>query len=97
MYHIRDKLPKKIKIRVYKAFYEPALFYGIECWGSAADYHIYPLKVLQKFAIRMVAGAGHWHHTQPLFSKLKILPLNLLHGRALASVAGLRPSPNSEK
>ena len=61
------------------------LQYGIECWGKAADYILQPIKVLQKHAIRALAGASWGEHTKPIFNKLKLLSLEGLHKRALAS------------
>jgi hypothetical protein len=86
LYYVRHAVPLRVRVRIYKAFYEPVLIYGLECWGGAADYVLRPILVLQKFAIRTLVGANRLEHTAPIFSKLRILPLKALYERALASV-----------
>lgn len=83
LYYLRKTVPPKVRLRVYQALYEPVLAYGIECWGGAAEYILQPVTVLQKAAIRAVAGAEYRDHTKPIFSKLKILSLQALYTRAL--------------
>ena len=85
MYHTRHVLPKKMRLKIYKAFYEPVLHYGIECWGGAADYILQPIKILLKYAVRTLVGANRSDHTKPIFTSLKILPLEGLYERALVS------------
>ena len=87
IYYLKKTVPIKIRRRIYLALYEPVLTYGMECWGKAADYITQPIKVLQKGAIRSVAGAGYREHTAPIFNNLKILSYSSLYNRALASLA----------
>lgn len=86
MYYLKNSIPTKIKRRIYLALYEPVLAYGIECWGGTADYIQQPIKVLQKGAIRAVAGARYREHTAPIFSSLAILSYSNLYARALVSL-----------
>ena len=86
LYHLKNKVPKSIRLRIYKAFYEPVLQYGIECWGGAADYILHPVKVLQKYSIRATTGSNRLDHALPLFTKMKVLPFAGIYERALASV-----------
>jgi hypothetical protein len=86
MYYVQKIIPPKIRRKIYLALYEPVLQYGVECWGGAADYILHPIQVLQKYAVRAMSGANRLDHTKPIFTEWKLLSLNNLHRRALASV-----------
>ena len=87
LYRVKKILPTRIKKHVYTAFYEPTLSYGIESWGGAAGYILQPVKILQKYAVRAVAGINSRDHTAPIFRDLELLPFGALYERALATTA----------
>ena len=94
LYYLKNVIPEKIRIMAYKAFYEPVMLYGIECWGGAADYILQPVRVLQKYAVRAVAGAGRSDHSNPIFAKLRLLPMDDHYRRALAMLLHWRTMMN---
>ena len=53
--------------------------YCIEVFGSAAQYHINSLVVLQKRAVRVITSSKFREHTAPLFKDLKLLTLQQLY------------------
>ena len=54
----------------------PHLLYGLELWGSATIQNLSPLFVLQKKAVRIVAGVGFREHTGAIFKDLRIQKLS---------------------
>ena len=54
------------------------LIYAIPIWGSSTFNNIRKLEIKQKIAIRIISQSRYNSHSEPLFKKLNILPLNLL-------------------
>ena len=54
------------------------LNYGINIWGSATPANLKCVILKQKRAIRTITKSNYNAHTEPLFLKLKILPINKL-------------------
>jgi len=79
LYYLSQQFSKSHLIRVYKAIYDPKLRYGIVNWGKASDYQLQPLRVLQKKAVRNVAGLRVGASTVHTFGKFSILNLNNLY------------------
>ena len=48
-------------------------------WGNTYDYHLEPLVLLQKRAVRLIVGARKYEHTEPIFDTLKILKLKEIY------------------
>ena len=48
-------------------------------WGNTYDYHLEPLVLLQKRAVRLIVGARKYEHTEPIFETLKILKLKEIY------------------
>ena len=63
---------------MYYALFHCHLVYAIEIWSCASWSNINELYLKQKAAIRIISNSTYNAHTQPLFKKLKILPLNLM-------------------
>ena len=66
-------LNKSTLIDLYYAFVYPFLTYCIHVWGSTHAVHLSKLTVLQKRAIRIIAGVPPRSHTDPLFAQYKLL------------------------
>ncbi len=66
------------KLLYYTLIY-PYLSTGLHLWGSTFKCHTDRISILQKKAIRVIAGAPRLEHTMPLFEKLHILPLTDLY------------------
>jgi hypothetical protein len=63
---------------LYFALVHSHLIYGIHVWSAAPSYVINSLVKMQKKALRIINNVQYNSHTEPLFKKCKILPLNLL-------------------
>ena len=66
-------LKKSTLVNLYYAFIYPFLTYCIHVWGTAHDVHLNKLIVLQKRAIRIIAGVPPRSHTEPLFQQYKLI------------------------
>lgn len=73
LYHTSKFLKRAHLIRIYKAMYEPVLRYGIIHWGHAPKRYTQPLKILQKYAIRIIAGIRKQDHTSEYFNEFNLL------------------------
>ena len=76
---VRRYLTKSCLVTLYYTFLFPYLNYCIEVFGSAAQYHINSLVVLQKRAVRVITSSKFREHTAPLFKDLKLLTLQQLY------------------
>lgn len=65
-----------VLISVYFAHIQSHLLYCVFVWGS--DRYVKKLLILQKRAIRIIAGAYYREHCKPLFRKLGILTVTSL-------------------
>jgi len=79
LHYASQHFSEKHLIRIYTALYDSVLRYGIINWGGASAYLIKPLSVLQKRAIRSIAGIRVGDGTGTWFQRLKILNLEKLH------------------
>ena len=75
---VKKILPSSALISLYYALFHCHLVYAIEIWSCASWSNINELYLKQKAAIRIISNSTYNAHTQPLFKKLKILPLNLM-------------------
>lgn len=73
LYHTRRLLSRKHLIRIYKVLYEPILRYGIIHWGHSPKKYTYPIRVLQKHAIRILASIKKQQSTLPYFLEFNLL------------------------
>ena len=63
---------------IYNSLFESRLRYAILGWGTASDQAISKIKVLQNRAVRFITFSPFRTAMAPLYSTLKILPLNRL-------------------
>lgn len=73
LYHASRLITRRHLLRIYRAMYEPVLRYGIIHWGHALKKYVTPLKVLQKFSIRIIAGIKRRESTKKFFQEFDIL------------------------
>ncbi len=63
---------------VYYALFHSNIIYGLPVWSIASQSSLAKLITLQKYAVRIIGNAKYNAHSEPIFKKLKILPLNQL-------------------
>ena len=73
---VRHYLDRAALILIYNSLFDSRLRYGILGWGTAANEHLSKLRVLQNRAIRFITFSQFRSSAAPLYSLLKILPLN---------------------
>ena len=61
---------------IYNTLVLPYLNYCVEVWGNTFDTKLSRIKILQKRAIRIIAGLPHDSHTTKAFKKYKLLKFN---------------------
>ena len=91
--HVKNKISKGIGIlcqartifnyntllTLYYSFIFPYLLYCIEVWGSSNITLFQSVFKLQKRAVRIIVSANFKAHTDPIFQRLKILPLKKIY------------------
>ena len=81
LYFIRNAknlLNERALKSIYYAIFHSHLIYGIQLWSCCNDSLLNSLYKKQKMAIRLITNSRYNSHTEPLFKKLKILPLPML-------------------
>ena len=73
---IKNILPLNIRLLVYNSLVRPHIEYGIVTWGGVKNSKLQKIRSLQKKAIRVVNNSTFKAHSNPLFSKLKLLNLD---------------------
>ena len=71
----RHYVNSSILLNLYYALVYPYLIYGIIIWGQTYESTIKPLFILQKKLVRLMTFSDFNAHSNPIFSKLKILKL----------------------
>jgi hypothetical protein len=69
-------LPSSSLLQLYYAFFYSYMHYCIEFWGFACKQYLHPVLIMQKRAIRLIAGADFHEHCLPIARRLGILMLN---------------------
>ena len=69
----RNFLPIKIRKSLYNSLFRSHAEFGILSWGCSPQTKLNKICTLQKKCVRNVANVGSRAHSEPLFSKLKIL------------------------
>ena len=67
--------PLSVRRCIYYSLFESYLRFGVLLYGCVGEKEIRELEILQKKAIRHVAGVFYIAHTDPLFQSLRILKL----------------------
>ena len=75
---VKNILPSESLCTIYHSLFHSHLTYAIQIWGTGSKSNLTSLHKKQKNAVRLITGAKYNTHTEPLFKKLKILPLPFL-------------------
>ena len=85
---------------LYNTLVLPFLSYCIHVWGKAAEIHSNKIFILQKKAVRLIAGVPPRTPSQPLFRRLSILALSGIYryyvGMHMYKVYHSKEMPTSE-
>ena len=73
-------------VKIYYTYVYSHLNYCIEAWGNAYDVHVNQLTMLQKCALRFVAGTHKTAHTIPIAHELSLLFINDMYMLKCASM-----------
>ena len=68
-------LPSCIRLKLYYSLVYPYLTYCNMVWASTYDSRLRRLMILQKRAVRVIAGVPRCVHSGPLFTNLRLLKL----------------------
>ena len=71
-------LPLKARKAVYYTLFHCHLIYCLPIWSCTSLSNLNTITTLQKKAVRIIAAENYNAHTEPIFKKLKILPLQKL-------------------
>ena len=82
---LKHFLPKSTLRSIYSSLMLPHLSYCLVVWSGANKTNLNKLVILQKKAIRHVAGCDPYDHTSPLFSSLNLLKFTDLINVSIAS------------
>jgi hypothetical protein len=81
LYKLRQYVDVNTAKLLYYTLVYPYLTYCNIVWGNTFKQYLRPLMVIQKKAVRIIVGNRIFlEHTDPLFSKTKIIKFNLLYG-----------------
>ena len=72
---VRHYLDRESLMLIYNSLFDSRLRYGILSWGTASDDSLAKLKVLQNRAVRFITFSPFRTSMSPLYSTLKIIPL----------------------
>ena len=73
---VRHYLDRKSLMLIYNSLFDSRLKYGILAWGTAPDQSLSKLRVLQNKTVKFITFSSFRSSAAPLYSSLKILPLN---------------------
>ena len=73
---VRHYLNRAALLLIYNSLFDSRLRYGILGWGTASNQHLSRLRVLQNRAVRFITFSQFRTSAAPLYSLLKILPLD---------------------
>jgi len=75
---IKNFIDQKSLLSLYYAMIHSHINYCLTIYGCANTTNLQRLRVKQKEAIRVICNAGYRDHTQPLFKKSNVLPIDEL-------------------
>ena len=73
---LRHFVSEDILRKLYNAFIQPHVDYGLLLWGNAFDTHLHKIATKLNKAIRIISFKDQHEAAQPLFKRHKILDLN---------------------
>jgi len=76
LYRASYLLPPSVRTQLYYSLVYPYLAYCNMVWASTYDSRLHKLVLLQKRAVRCIAGTPMGSHTDPLFIRFKLLKLH---------------------
>ena len=79
MNKLKEYIPEHILLLLYNTLVLPHLNYCIILWGKCNMYLLERLHKLQKRAVRIITNSSFLSHSNPLFMKLKVLPIFQLY------------------
>ena len=79
LYRLRQFVPRRVLLLLYKTLIQPHMTYGIEVWGSNYEMNMKCLLLSQKMALRVITFSPIRTHSQPIFQELKLLNVYQLH------------------
>ena len=71
----KRNLPSKLKRTLYSTLIAPYFNYAAVCWSGATKATLNPIIKLQKRIVRMIDNKKFNSQTEPIFKRLRILPL----------------------
>ena len=82
---VRHYLDRESLMLIYNSLFDSRLRYGILAWGTTSEQKLSKLRVLQNRAVRFITFSSFRTPAAPLFSSLKILPLDemLFHQKTI--------------
>ena len=83
---IKHFISRKYLRALYFSMIYPYISYGIPIWGSTYSVHKRKLVVMQKRAVRTIAGAPYNETTNPLFHQLHLLKLDDIYKTEVAKI-----------
>lgn len=87
LYYASKHFSREHLKRIYTALLEPNFRYGVTLWSSAGATLVEPIEILQRKAIRTIAGIRIGDNSAQWFSKLNVLTVNNLIKLELATFA----------
>ena len=73
---VRHYLDRKSLMLIYNSLFDSRMKYGILGWGTAPEQSLSKVRVLQNRAVRFITFSSFRSSAAPLYSSLKILPLD---------------------
>lgn len=70
LFYLRKLTPKYIQRGLYVSLFESRITYGLATWGGTFKTSLDPLKITQKFAIRLIENENRMAPSLPLFTRL---------------------------
>lgn len=79
VYHAKKFFSINHLLRIYFGVYEPVIRYGLIHWGGASKTNIKVLEILQRKAVRAIAGRRQGEGSEKWFKKFQILTISQLY------------------
>ena len=86
LFKLRNELPSEVLLKIFKAFVQPYILYGLETWYGTHQYLRDKIFVLQKKALRCVFKLRYNAHTSSYFKSARVLKLPDLYEFTIAII-----------